>query len=40
MYPNLVKENQKVLTCNQLDLDALGYQPIMPKNNRKVVNEK
>ena len=28
----LVKENQKMSTCNRLDLETLGSRPIMPKN--------
>ena len=32
IYPNLIKENQRMLTCNQLDLQTLGSQLIMPKN--------
>jgi hypothetical protein len=30
--PNLMKENQRMSTCNRLDLQTLGSQPIMPKN--------
>ena len=31
--PNSIKENRRMLTCNQLDLQTLGSQPIsMPKN--------
>ena len=30
--PNLIKENWRMSTCNQLDLQTLGSQPIMPKN--------
>ena len=32
IYPNLMKENRRMLTCNRLDLQTLGSQPIMPKN--------
>ena len=32
MYPNLIKENQRMSTCNRLDLQILGSQPVMPKN--------
>ena len=32
MYPNLMKENQRMSTCNQLDLQTLGSQLVMPKN--------
>jgi hypothetical protein len=32
IYPNLMKENRRMSTCNRLDLQALGSQPIMPKN--------
>ena len=31
-YPNLIKLNQMMSTCNYLDLQGLGSQPIMPKN--------
>ena len=31
-YPNLVKVNRRMSTCNRLDLGTLGFQPIMPKN--------
>ena len=29
--PNLIKENRRMSTCNQLDSQTLGSQPIMPK---------
>ena len=32
MYLNLVKENWKMSTCNQLNLQTLGSHPIMPEN--------
>ena len=32
IYPNLVKENRRMSTCNQLDSQTLGSQPVMPKN--------
>ena len=32
IYPNLINKNQRMSTCNRLDLPALGSQPIMPKN--------
>ena len=32
IYPNLIKENRRMSTCNWLDLQTLGSQPIMPKN--------
>ena len=32
IYPNLIKENRRMSTCNQLDLQTLGSHPIMPKN--------
>jgi hypothetical protein len=32
IYPNLMKENQRMSTCNRLDLQTLGSQPVMPKN--------
>jgi hypothetical protein len=32
IYLNLIKENRRMSTCNLLDLQTLGYQPIMPKN--------
>ena len=31
-YLNLIKLNQMMSTCNYLDLQGLGSQPIMPKN--------
>ena len=34
IYPNLMKEIQRMSTCNRLDLQTLGSQPIMPKNLR------
>jgi hypothetical protein len=30
---NLIKENQKLLTCNQLDLETLGSPPILPQTS-------
>ena len=32
IYPNLIKENRRMSTCNRLDLQTLGFQPIMSKN--------
>ena len=32
IYPNLIKEDWRMSTCNRLDLQTLGSQPIMPKN--------
>ena len=33
LYPNLIKENRRRMsTCNRLDLQTLGSQPVMPKN--------
>jgi hypothetical protein len=32
IYPNLRKENRRMSTCNWLDLQTLGSQPIIPKN--------
>jgi hypothetical protein len=32
IYLMLVKENQKITTCNQLDLEALGFWVIMTNN--------
>ena len=32
MYPNLMKENRRMSTCNRSDLHTLGSQPVMPKN--------
>ena len=33
IYPNLIKENLRMSTCNRLDLQTLGSQPVvMPKN--------
>ena len=31
MYLKLMKKNQKITTCNRLDLEALGFWPIMLK---------
>ena len=30
-FPNLIKENQRMSTCNWLDFQTLGTQPLMPK---------
>ena len=32
IYPTLMKENRRMSTCNRLDLQTLGSQPIMSKN--------
>ena len=32
IYPILTKENQRMSTCNRLELQTLESQPIMPKN--------
>ena len=32
IYPDLIKEYQRKLTCNRLDLQTLGSQLVMPKN--------
>ena len=32
IYPNVMKENRRMSTCNRLDLQTLGPQPVMPKN--------
>ena len=32
IYPNLIQENQSMSTCNRLDLQTLGSQPVIPKN--------
>ena len=32
IYPNLIKENRRMSTCNRMDLQKLGSQPVMPKN--------
>ena len=32
IYPILIKENRSMPTCNRLDLQTLGSQPIMPSN--------
>ena len=29
--PQIIKEKQKITTCNWLDLATLGFRPIMPK---------
>ena len=31
IHPKLIKENRRMSTCNWLDLQILGSQPIMPK---------
>jgi hypothetical protein len=31
IYPNVIKENRRMSTCNRLDLQTLGSQPTMPK---------
>ena len=32
----LMKKNRKIARCKRLDLEALGFQPIMPKNPSKL----
>jgi hypothetical protein len=32
IYPNFIKANRRMSTCNRLDLQTLGSQPIKPKN--------
>ena len=32
IYPNSIQENQRMSTCNRLDLQTLGSRPIVPKN--------
>ena len=32
VYPNLIKENRRMSTCNRLHLQTLGTQPVMSKN--------
>ena len=32
IYPNFIKENQRMSTRNRLDLQTLGSQSVMPKN--------
>ena len=32
IYRTLIKENQRMWTCNRLDLQAVGSEPVMPKN--------
>ena len=32
IYPNSIKENRGISTCNRLDLETLGYRLVMPKN--------
>jgi hypothetical protein len=29
IYPNLIKENRRMSTCNRLDLQTLGSQPMI-----------
>ena len=36
IYPNLIKEIRRMWTCNRLDLQTLGSQPVMPKNEHKL----
>ena len=31
IYPSFIKENRRMSTCNRLDLQTLGSQPVMPK---------
>ena len=31
IYPTFIKENRKMSTCNRLDLQTLGSQPVMLK---------
>jgi hypothetical protein len=31
MYPDLYQKNRRMSTCNRLDLQTIGSQPIMPK---------
>ena len=31
-HPNLMKENLRMSTCSQSDLQTLGSQPVIPKN--------
>ena len=31
IYLKLIKKNQKITTCNQLDFEKQGFWPIMPK---------
>ena len=41
LYPNLVKENWRMSTCNRLDLQTLGSQPvIMPQKSPQSVLER
>ena len=32
IYPNLIKENLRMSTCNRLDLQTPGSRPVMPTN--------
>ena len=32
IYSNMIKETRRISTCNRLDLQTLGSQPVMPKN--------
>ena len=34
-YPIIIKRNRKMSTCNELDLETLGSQPVLPKNLTK-----
>ena len=31
MYPDLIKQNRRMSTCNRLDLQTLGSRPVVPK---------
>ena len=33
MYPNLIKQNRRMPTCNRLDLQTLETQPVMPQKS-------
>ena len=33
IYPELIKENRKMSTCNRLDLGALGCRPVLVKKS-------
>ena len=39
IYLRIMKKNQKMSTCNQLDFETLGSQPIMSKSTRNTVCE-
>ena len=39
IYPNLLKENRRMPTCNRFDLQTLGSQPMIGENRQWVTDE-